>query len=414
MAQTTGGAHVITELELPTLPPMAPNDDFRLERLAEARARSWIARTPDGAYSVLRYEDVAAIHRDRRFVNGGNVALRRSGVTDEGFLARRPNPFLRSEGADHVRLRRLVNPAFSAAGAERLRPFMRQELGKIVDAMVREGRADLVRDLSNSFPVAVICELVGAPAEDRQRFFDWTREIFRVYGRGEFLASMSSTVQAHRELDAYTAALIEDRRKRPQHYLLDELITSEEAGDKLSTEELQSIVEAMLLAGIDTTRSQIGITFATLLQHPDQLARLVEDPTLIPSAVEESLRYLSSVGGQPRYVPEDTEYRDVIFPAGTLLFTNFVSANFEPEIWGPDVNTFDVTRDAGAVTHLTFGHGRHFCLGNFIARAELQECLAALLPRLTNLRLNGEIAWKSAGAGGMWGLDHLPVIFDAG
>lgn len=412
MVATSERARPITELDLPLLEPMEPKDPRRFEMLARAREKSWIARTVDGGYSILRYDDVTAIHRDRRFVNGGGAALRQAGITDERFLARRPNPFLRSEGADHTRLRRLVTPAFSPSGADKLRPFMREELAAIGDAIIAEGRADLVRDLCDSFPVAVICELVGAPREDRKLFFNWTRDIFRVYGGGNIQASMARVLEAHRELDDYIEKLIEQRRKQPQAHLLDELIATEEAGDRLSNEELQSVVEAMLLAGTDTTRSQIGITFATLLQHPDQMAKLVAEPSLIPGAVEESLRYLSSVGGQPRYVHEDTEYRGVVFPAGTLLHTNFVSANVEPEIWGPDAERFDITRKEDRFTHLTFGMGRHFCLGNFIARAELQECLAALLPRLPNLRLDGEVEWKSAGAGAMWGAERVPVTFD--
>lgn len=401
----------LDQLDMPTLPPVGPNNPDRLKIYAEARAQSWIAKSPSG-YTILRYDDVVAIHRDKRFINGINQLLRRSGITDEQFLARRPNPFLRSEGEDHARLRRLVAPAFSARGADKLRGFMRDELTLFAREVRSRGRADLATECFDKFPIAVICELLGAPREDWQRFFDWTSTIFEVYGvsAGQ---RMDAILQAHRELDEYIEAMIDARRSRPADDLLTSLIVAEEGGDRLSTEEMQSVVEAIMLAGTDTTRNQLGITFITLMRRPEQLEILRRDPSLIPGAVEESLRYLATSGGQSRYVPEDAEYKGVLFPAGTLFFTNFVSANFDPAIWGDDAEDFDVTRKKQGNGQLTFGIGRHVCLGASIARFELEEALRVLLTELPGLRLEGEIAARAGGdSSGMWGFDSIPVTFD--
>lgn len=415
MAANMASPRLVSELELPQLPFIEPDRADRLSLLAAAREKHWLAKTPEG-YSVLRYEDVVAIHNDKRFVNGINVGLRRAGITDERFLARRPNPFLRAEGADHVRLRRLVFPALSARSADKLRPFMRRELNAMIDAVADRGKADLVEDVFDMFPIAVICELLGAPKEDWQLFHDWANRIFKVYDGtgsiGDSRAIMDGVLAAHRELDEYTEDLIGNRRANPGGDLLTQLITAEEEGDRLSAEELQSIVEAVLLAGTDTTRSQLGIMFATLLRHPDQMALLLERPDLIENTVEESLRFHSSTGGQPRYVHEDTEYKGVIFPAGTLFSTNFVAANFDPTVWGDDAEHFNIARKKERHGQLTFGIGRHLCLGNFIARAELQEALRVVLKRMPGLRVDGEIEWRSGVGGGLWGTERFPVVFD--
>ena len=410
MTEIIGALPRVDELDLPVIPVVPANGADRLAVFAAARAKSWIAKAPHG-YTVLRYEDVMAIHRDKRFVNGINALLRRSGISDERFLARRPNPFLRSEGEEHSRLRRLVTPVFSSRGADKLRPAMREELKAFADSVRQAGRADLC-DCFNFFPISVICSLLDVPREEWPLFLDWTNRIFEVYGNRAG-ARIDDIIEAQHEVEDYTARLIEKRRKQPGEDLLSELISIEEGGDRLSTEEMLSVVESLLLAGTDTTKNQLGITFATLLQRPGDIERLRQDPTLIPSAVEESLRFLATSGGQSRLVHEDTEYKGVIFPADTILFTNFVSANFDPVIWGQDADQFDISRTKQGSGHLTFGIGRHVCIGRFIANAELEEALRVLLAELPGLRLDGEMAAKDGSDGtGMWGFDSIPVAFD--
>ena len=410
MTAIAEGLPRIDEIDVPVIPAVPTNDPNRLAIYAAAREKSWIAKAPHG-YTVLRYEHVVAIHRDKRFVNGINAMLRRSGITDERFLARRPNPFLRSEGEDHSRLRRLVTPVFSSRGADKLRPAMREELKAFAENVRLAGKADLC-DCFNFFPISVICSLLDVPREEWPLFLDWTNRIFEVYS-ARAGSRIDDIIQAQHEVEDFTARLIEKRRKQPGSDLLSELISIEEEGDRLSTEEMLSVVESLLLAGTDTTKNQLGITFATLLQRPEDLERLRQDPTLIARAVEESLRFQATSGGQSRTVHEDTEYNGMIFPAGTIFFTNFVSANFDPAIWGPDADLFDITRTKKGSGQLTFGIGRHVCIGRFIANAELEEALAVLLAELPGLRLDGEMAAKDSNNGtGMWGFDSIPVAFD--
>ncbi len=186
------------------------------------------------------------------------------------------------------------------------------------------------------------------------------------------------------------------------------LIAAEEAGDRLSTDEMVMMAEATLMAGTDTTRNQLACSLALLVQHPEQWAALVDDPQLAPRAVEESMRYLGAVRGTARIASEDIEYRGVLFPKGSLVATSLLGANFDPDAWG-DPERFDVSR-APAQGQMTFGSGIHHCMGASLARAELQEALSVLAARLPDLRLDGTIEWKPDTVG-IWGPAKLPLAF---
>jgi cytochrome P450 len=167
---------------------------------------------------------------------------------------------------------------------------------------------------------------------------------------------------------------------------------------------------AVLMAGTDTTRNQLACSVALFAAHPDQWTLLAERPELAGRAVEESMRYLGAVRGTARIASEDIEYRDVLFPQGTLVATSLTGANFDPEAWtGPE--RFDIAQERNA-TQMTFGSGIHFCLGANLARAELAEALAALAARMPNLAVDGSIEWKPPTAG-IWGPARLPLRFDA-
>jgi cytochrome P450 len=189
---------------------------------------------------------------------------------------------------------------------------------------------------------------------------------------------------------------------------MSDLIAAEEAGDRLDEEELLMLCEAVLLAGTDTTRNQLGCSVALLAQHPAQWKLLGEQPELASRAVEETMRYLGTVRGTARFASEDIEYRGVLFPKGTFVAPSFVAANTDPGVFDlPE--RFDITRESGS-PHLTFGSGIHYCLGAWLARAELQEALPILARRLPDLRLDGEITWKPNSVG-IWGPAVLPLAF---
>jgi cytochrome P450 len=397
----------VDELELPLLDVTRTDErDVRLAEFERVRDEHWLARGPFG-YVLTRHDDVVAVLRDRRFHSAVNLISEMQGVTDPEWLARRRTSILSAEGDVHARLRRLVAPAFTPRAADRLRPFIRDVIEGLVDEVSPRGRCELVADVCEPYPIPIICELLGAPAEDWQLFSRWATDIFRVFN-GTLADDLPAIMKAQDELDEYVRELIESRRGTPRDDLLSDLIRAEEAGDRLSTEELVMMAEAVLLGGTDTTRNQLACTLALFADHPDQWALLAERPDLAPRAVEESMRYLGAIRGTGRFASEDIEYRDVLFPTGTLVFPSLLAGNFDPATWD-EPERFDITLERGR-NHLTFGSGIHYCLGAWLARAELQEALPVLARRLPDLGVDGSITWK-ANTVGIWGPERLPLRY---
>ena len=169
------------------------------------------------------------------------------------------------------------------------------------------------------------------------------------------------------------------------------------------------MAEAVLLAGTDTTRNQLACSVAVFAEHPDQWTLLAQRPELAPRAVEESMRYLGTIRGTARIAAEPVEYKGVLFPQGTFVFPSFIAANFDDQKF-VDVERFDITKEAADAPHLTFGSGIHYCLGAWLARAELQEALPILARRMPKLAIDGEVTWKPS-TFGIWGPASLPLRF---
>jgi cytochrome P450 len=393
----------VFELDLPVYDPDGLDRAARHAVLAEARSRHWLARTPLG-FSVTRYADVVALLRERRFHSALSLLAQMQGVEDAEFEQRRPS-ILSMEGDEHARVRRLVAPAFTPAAANRLRPFMREVIGELLDGIAGRGECELVADVCDPYPIPIICELLGAPREDWQRFSRWATEIFRLFNQN-LAEDLPAIEAASAELEAYVTDLIAARRDDPRDDLLSALIAAEEEGDRLSTDELVMLAEAVLMAGTDTTRNQLACAVALLVSHPDEWRKLVADPSIAPRVVDETMRYLGAVQGTVRVASEDIEYRDVLFPRGTLLFVSLAMGNRDPEVFAVPEEV-DVTRET-SVPHLTFGSGIHYCLGAHLARGELQEALALLATRLPTLELAGEVEWKPENFG-IWGPARLPL-----
>jgi len=401
-------ATVVHDLELPTLDLLAADDIESRQSLVDSmREESWLARTALG-YAVLRYEDVVGVLRERRFHQAASKIAELSGITDPEFLSRRRVSLLTAEGDEHARLRRLVAPAFTPKAADRLRPFMRDVVEQLVDAFAGLGRTELMADLCEPYPIPIICELLGAPKEDWKLFAQWAPDILRIFNFN-IVEDLPIIMKAQDELSAYALELIADRRTRPGDDLITALIQAEEAGDRLSSEELAMMCEVVLVAATGTPRNQLACAMALLAQHPDQWALLGERPELATRAVEETMRLLGAVRGTARIAAQDVEYRGVVFPEGTLVTTSFVGSNTDPTVFG-DPLRFDITRE-GSSPQLTFGSGIHYCLGAWLARAELQEALTILARRLPNLALDGPVQWKP-NTTGIWGPARLHLRFD--
>jgi cytochrome P450 len=399
---------LVTELELPEVQERVSDGPSTRYAAAELAERSWLARTPFG-YILTKHEDCVAVLKDKRWHSATAVLSQMRGITDERFLARDRKSILSMEGDEHQRVRRLVSGAFTPRAADRLRPFMREVINELVDPIAERGRCEFVRDVCEPYPIPIICELLGAPREDWESFSRWAVSIFKVFD-DNVNDYIDEIIDAQDAIDAYVLDLIDARRNDPRDDLLSDLIAAEEEGDKLSNEELVMLVEAVILAGTDTTRNQLACALAIFTDHQDQWAKLAANPELAPRATEEILRYLGAVRGTGRFASTDITYRDVVFPEGTLVFPSFVAANHDNDVFDQPLE-FDITADRGGAGHLTLGFGIHYCLGANLARAELQEALTILARRMPSVRLDGEVVWKPDTVG-IWGPAELPLAFD--
>ncbi len=370
----------------------------------------WLLRSMFG-YAVWRYDDATGILRDKRWHSASGKIPELMGITDERFLSQQGESILSAEGDMHTRLRRLVAPAFSPRAADRLRPFMREVIDGLVDTVAASGRADFAVDICEPYPIPIICELLGAPKSDWQLFSRWANDILEIFSV-DVVDKLDLIVSTQVELDAYTRELIAERRDKPADDLLTDLIAQEEAGDRLSTDELVMMVNAVIIGGTDTTRNQLGCAVSLFAEHPEQWALLAEQPELAPRAVEESMRYFGAVRGTMRFASTDIEYRDVLFPAGTFIAVGLAEANRDDTVFR-EPTTFDITASKSDQPQLTFGSGIHYCLGQALARAELQEALPLLARRMPNLRLDGPTTWKPDGVG-IFGPAHMPITFTPG
>jgi cytochrome P450 len=397
----------VSELDLPSIDDPRLSDSERQALVATLANDHWIVRNAIG-YSMLQYPDVVAVLRDKRWHSATSKIPEMMGITDPYFLENRRVSILSAEGDVHTRLRRLVAKSFSPRSADRLRPFMREVVNDLVDNVAATGRSDVAVDICEPYPIPIICELLGAPRADWQLFSRWAEDVLRIFN-GNVLEELDVIKQAQAELDEYSRGLIADRRNDPQDDLITDLIAAEEAGDRLSTDELVMMVDAVIVGGTDTTRNQLGCAVGLLTGHPDQWRLLADEPELASRAVEEAMRYFGAVRGTVRFASDDIEYRDVLFPAGTIVVTSMASANRDASVFD-DPGTFNIRREPSGQPQLTFGSGIHFCLGAALARAELQEALPILARRMPDLAVDGAIEWKPS-ATAIFGPAHLPVTF---
>ncbi|MDO0924291.1 cytochrome P450 [Streptomyces sp. TG1A-8] len=338
------------------------------------------------AWLATRYADARLVLGDQRF----SRALGREHDEPRASAGRRDSGILSMDPPDHTRLRSLVAKAFTVRQVEKLRPQVRQLTSTLLDGMEAAGPpADLVDRYALPIPVAVICRLLGVPEEDRPRFREWSDAA---------LSTSSLTAEEfHRnrdELRAYMARLITGHREQPRDDLMTALIEARDHGDRLSELELVDLCVGILVAGHETTATQIPNFVLTLLDHPGQLSRLRAEPALITGAVEELLRFvpLGSGAGQPRYATQDVEVGGTLVRAGEPVLVAIGAANRDA-LRFTAAGTLDISRTGNP--HLGFGHGVHHCLGAPLARLELQEAIGALVARFPRLHLAGDITWKT-------------------
>jgi vitamin D3 1,25-hydroxylase len=278
----------------------------------------------------------------------------------------------------HTRLRKLVSRSFTLRRMEELRPRVEEIAEELLGALPAGGRVDLMAEYAFLLPVFVICELLGVPAADRDQFAGWSRTMIDDSTQDEAMAASGA-------LHAYLGRLIEEKRAAPDDALLSALIAVADDGDRLSEEELVAMAMMLLIAGHETTVNLIGNGVLALTTHPEQRALLHERPELLPTAVEEFLRWDSPVHSAPvRFAAEDVEYSGVTIPAGAVVTLSLAAANRDASRFG-EAEQLRVDRDAGG--HVAFGHGLHHCLGAQLARIEGQVAIGMLLARRPELAL---------------------------
>jgi cytochrome P450 len=385
---------------------------------AELRSEAPVYRAelPDGrgVWLVTRYDDVVAVLKDERFAKDW-----RSAMTPEQLAQIPPIPevmkplsenMLDKDPPDHERLRRLVSKAFTPRLIERMRPRVQEIADTLLDAVKTKdkGGMDLIDDYAFPLPITVIAELLGVPVEDRNRFREWSDaavsgDTTQEYVEKILLPHMQAFID-------YLRALFEEKRDNPKDDLISALVLAEEAGDRLSEDELLAMVFLLLVAGHETTVNLIGNGTLALLQNPDQLQKLRDDPSLIKPAIEELLRYEGPVEtSTERFAREDVAIGDTVIPKGEMVMIVIAAADHDPERF-PEPDALDIARADNK--HLAFGKGIHHCLGAPLARMEGQIALGTLLRRMPDLRLKGSpesLTWRPGMV--LRGLKGLPVAF---
>jgi cytochrome P450 len=303
----------------------------------------------------------------------------------------------------HTRLRKLVNKAFTSRQVALLRPRIEQITASLLDALDDRDEVDLMSDFANPLPVTVICELLGVPFEDRADFQAWTKALVTVVGEGE----QDERPAASAAMVGYLAKLVRAKQTEPTEDLLSHLVLADDEGDRLTDQELVSMAFLLLVAGHETTVNLIGNGVLALLANPEQWQALRADPTGVPAAIEEFLRFDGPVDmATARYTAQPITLGDTEIPAGEIVYVALAAANRDPARFAaPDTLATD-TPTAG---HLAFGHGIHFCVGAPLARVEAEIAFTALLRRFPDLTLapTADLHWQTSTL--IRGLLELPV-----
>ncbi len=351
------------------------------------RVEDPVHHSPLGFWVLTRYPDVMAMLRDPRLVKEPIAAFVAARF---GMAAPPPGlglSMLDRDPPDHTRLRGLVSKAFTPKALESLRPGIQKIVDELVADAAGKGQMDLIEEFAYPLPVRVICEMLGVPVKDHERFKAWGLDIAR--GLDAIMLPPDSevgrrSIAGRRALADYFRELIAARRAAPRDDMLSALIAAEEAGDKLNEEELLATCILLLVAGHETTVNLIGNGTLALLRHPDQLQKLRENPGLIVTAVEELLRFDGPVQRTARIPSEDLTIGGRTIPKGELVMPFLGAADRDPAQF-PDPDRLDITRADNR--HIAFGMGIHFCLGAPLARMEGQIAINTLLARLPKLAL---------------------------
>jgi cytochrome P450 len=380
-------------------------------------------------WMVTRYDDVRALLMDPRISKDGrrmNEMFARHAVTRDGADAQADGDAATADGdahdsgfdddlsahmansdpPRHTRLRTLVSKAFTTPRMENMRPRIVQVVDDLLDKMAERSEVDLIADYTMQLPVTIVFDLLGIPQEDRDKFRRWAT---RLIGTGHDPAEVA---EASRQVVEYANALIDAKRANPDEFLVSALVRVTDGGDRLTQTELVAMIFILVIAGSETPMNQLGMSVYHLLTHPDQLAKLRSDPSKLPAAIEELMRYDGGVSTASfRFANADITVGNVVIPEGDMVLLVLGSANRD-EAHFADPDVLDIDRHP--VGSLAFGHGIHYCIGAPVARITMEVGLWRLIQRFPDLRLAVDadaVEWKTGNL--MRGLARLPVTTTA-
>jgi cytochrome P450 len=365
-------------------------------------------KTP--VWLITRYADVTAMLKDERFVKNRRTAMTPEQLRKMPWVPPMFRPLERNmldlDSPDHTRLRALVHKAFTPNLVGRMRNRIQTLADELLERVMYEGEIDLIKDYALPLPVIIITEILGVPTSDRDKFHEWSKAVVSLTFPSATLRVIPSVWMFIR----YLRRFFERRRRDPQDDLATALIQAEDAGDRLTQDELLAMVFLLLIAGHETTVNLIGNGMLALLENPDAMNRLRRDPALIKTAVEELLRYTSPVFmSTERYAREDLNIHGITIPRGGMTLAVIGSANRDETVF-KDPDVLNISRDPNK--HLSFGQGIHFCLGAPLARLEGEIAMNTLLRRMPDLHLSvsaGSLRWRPSIF--LRGLESLPVSF---
>ncbi len=381
-----------------------PHETFR-----RLRAEAPVYWQPDsfhhgGFWAVTRHADVWRISLDQKTFSSERGSALIPPFTEEQLAPQR-EIMLNMDPPRHTKNRRLVNMGFSPKILNRAEQHIRELAKSIVDGVARRGRCDFVTEVAAELPLQVIVEMLGVPLADRHKFFEWSNTMVGA-DDPEYATAPEVGQAAMMQLFAYANELAVERARCPREDLTSLLLQAEVDGERLTESQYDSFVMLLAVAGNETTRNLISGGMLALIEHPEQRARLLADPTLMDTAVGEMLRWVSPVMGFKRTAQRDVEVGGQAIREGDRVVIWYVSANRDEAVF-PDAHRFDVGRTPN--DHLGFGIGPHFCLGAHLARLEIRIMFEELLRRLPDIELDGPV--ERLRSVFLSGIKHMPVRF---
>src|SRR5215469_10371665 len=402
---TQAATATINDLDLPFFDYNEPGlvGEVYHQRLAAVREQGWLARSPL-ALIVLDPESGEFFLRAKQTAFPGREIADLFGVTGGRLREQIDANILNQTGERHRRLRALVGPAFTPRAAAHWRPVMREFAQRLWATLGGATACEFVTAFAKPYPSLTIAAVLGAPLEDAPRLHEWSTWVQRQFDIRALGSEQERIERATGELYDYVEALLELRRRDPSDDLISALLAAEEEGEKLSHDECINLVLNVIAGGVDTTQAQLSHAMRLFAAHPEQWELLSREPERVPKAIEEVLRFEPITPFTARICTSEIVHRGVVFPAGSIVAICSERAN---RALGSG-EEFDITTEPGG-RPLTFGAGPHFCLGSNLARAELEEAIGFLVPRMRDLHPAAPA--ELGGVEGIYGVESLPLAW---